>query len=223
MSAFVAAPDSGGPHSGVLVFQEAFGVNAHIKDVTARVAKLGYVAIAPEFFHRTGEHVDIPYTDFAAVKPHREPLTDEALEADIRAAYGWLTQNPSVNKERIGAVGFCMGGRAAYYANTFLPLSAAVSFYGANIAPSLSSRASYLNGPLLLFWGGQDQAIPLAQRLAVTAALDTAEKPYVYTMFSKAGHGFHCDVRESYKPDAARQAWALTVEFFKTYLSEETK
>jgi carboxymethylenebutenolidase len=205
----------------VILFQEAFGVNDHIKDVARRLADLGYVTIAPELYHRTGEHVQIAYTDFDSVKPHREVLTDAALEADIRASYAWLTENTHVVKEKIGAIGFCMGGRAAYYANTFLPLSAAVSFYGANIAPSLSDRAQYLNGPLLLFWGGQDQAIPLAQRLAVTAALDTSEKKYVYAMFSKAGHGFHCDARQSYVPDAAKQAWALTAEFLKTNLQSE--
>ncbi len=220
MPAFVAAPDDGVKHPVVIVFQEAFGVNAHIKDVTQRVAALGYVAIAPELFHRTGEHVEIAYNDFAAVAPHREPLTNEALEADARATYEWLQHEPEVNADHIGAVGFCMGGRMSYLANSILPLACAVSFYGAGIAPGLLDRAEKLSGPMLFFWGGLDTHLPLEQRLQLMAALDAAKKIYANVDFSNAGHGFHCDVRESYQPDAARQAWALTVEFFKTYLEK---
>src|ERR1700733_9069628 len=91
MAAYVARPSSGGPHPGLIVFQEAFAVNPHIRDVTDRFAAEGYVAVAPELFHRTAPRgFEGNYKDFPSVKPHYEALTNEAAEADIRATSHWL-------------------------------------------------------------------------------------------------------------------------------------
>src|SRR5215467_14110997 len=90
MEAYVARPVSGGPHPGLIVFQEAFGVNSHIRNVTDRFAAQGYVAIAPELFHRTAPPgFRGNYSDFASMLPHREALTTEAAEADVHATYDW--------------------------------------------------------------------------------------------------------------------------------------
>src|ERR1051325_3318539 len=89
MRAYVAAP-AGTPSRGLLVFQEAFGVNAHIRDVAERFAKQGYLAIAPELFHRGAPGFDCAYTDFAKAQPQLAAVTEAGLDADTRAAYGWL-------------------------------------------------------------------------------------------------------------------------------------
>ncbi len=221
MRAFVAHPD-GKPAAGLLVFQEAFGVNAHIRDVTARFAREGYLAIAPELFHRTGAGFEGSYTDFTAVMPHFQGLTDAGLEADIRAAFDWVQH--SGGNLPTAAVGYCMGGRAACLAGIVAPLACSISYYGGGIAPSqyfpgLLERLKNLSGPILLFWGGKDAHIGLDQIQAVTAALKIAHKPYVNVEFSEADHGFFCDARASYNPDAAAQAWPLTLAFLRAHLA----
>jgi carboxymethylenebutenolidase len=217
MSVYVARPDGEGPFPAILVFQEAFGVNEHIRDVTERFARLGYIAAAPELFHRTAPGFEGQYGDIDAVRPHMTAMTVEGTAADCQAAFSLLRGDPQWSGSVV-SVGFCMGGRVSYLANSVLPLSAAVSFYGGGIAPALLDRAAAQNGPLLLFWGGLDQHIGQDQRNSIRAALDNAKKPYIETLFSFADHGFFCDRRGSYNPDAAREAWALTTSFLAGHL-----
>ena len=213
MAAYVARPEQGGPHPGLLVFQEAFGVNHHIRSVSERFAAEGYVVIAPELFHRTAPGFEGSYTDFPAVMPHLQAMTTETAEMDIGSAHEWLRSNAQVKPNEISSVGFCMGGRFSFLANSVVPLRAAVSFYGGGIAPGLLDRASKVQAPSLLIWGGLDKHITPEQRKAVTDALSAQQKIYVNVEFSQADHGFFCDERASYEPHSARQAWALTLEF----------
>src|SRR5882672_5679749 len=154
MQAYVAYPDTSGPHPGVIVLQEAFGVNPHIRDVTGRFASEGYVAIAPELFHRTAPGFQGDYKDFPAAMKHLQAVTNEGAEADLRAAFEWLQSRSDVKNGGVFSVGFCMGGRISFLANSFLPLRAAASFYGGGIAQQLLDRTAKLNGPMLLVWGG---------------------------------------------------------------------
>jgi carboxymethylenebutenolidase len=217
MAAYVARPERGGPHPGVLVFQEAFGVNHHIRDVCERFAAEGYVAIAPELFHRTAPAgFEGSYTDFPAVRPHVQAVTTETAEADVRSAFEWLRSNAEVKAEEISCVGFCMGGRVSFIANSLVPLRAAVSFYGGGIAPGLLERVSRLQAPSLFIWGGLDKHITPEHRRALIDALSAGKKIYVNAEFSRADHGFFCDERAAYEPHSARQAWALTLEFLKS-------
>ena len=223
MPAYVARPAAPGPHPGLIVFQEAFGVNAHIHELTERFARAGYMAIAPALFHRTDANFKGLYTDFAAAMPHAQALTDAGQSADILAAYEWLTTEGGA--AAVGSTGYCLGGRASFLADTLVPLKASVSYYGGGIAPSehpmfpsLLDRAADLHGPLLLFWGGLDTHIGMDQVRATEDALQAAKKDYTQVVFSQADHGFFCDARSSYNPDAARQAWALTLEFLATYV-----
>jgi carboxymethylenebutenolidase len=217
MAAYVARPEQGGPHPGLLVFQEAFGVNRHIRNVTERFAAAGYVAIAPELFHRTAPPgFEGSYSDFPAMKPHYEAVTTEMAELDVGSANGWLRSNPHVAANVISSVGFCMGGRVSFLANSVAGLRAAVSFYGGGIAPGLLDRAAKQQAPLLLIWGGLDKRITSEHRKAVTEALTAQQKIYVNVEFSRADHGFFCDERASYEPQSARQAWALTLEFLRS-------
>ena len=221
MRAFVAPP-AGKPRAGLIVFQEAFGVNPHIRDVTERFAKQGYLAIAPELFHRTAPGFEGSYTDFPATLPHMKALTDDGMTADTRAALDWLqSQSKGI---ATGAIGYCMGGRTAFLAAITTPLACAVSYYGGGIAPggsfpSLVERAKDVKAPLLFFWGGKDHHIGAQAMNAVTGAMDAAGKPYVNVVFSEADHGFFCDARASYNPTAAAQAWPLTLAFLESNLA----
>lgn len=212
MSAYVAKPRDRDANAGIIVLQEAFGVNSHIRNVTDRFAVEGYVAIAPELYHRTAPGFEGNYGDFAAVSPHMKAMTIPGAEADLRAAYGWL-ESQKVEKQKIFSAGFCMGGRMSYLANSILPLEKAVSFYGGGIAPDLLDRAHNLHGRMLLFWGGLDKHITAEKRRSVADALTVAGKQFVNVEFSNADHGFFCDERAAYQPQAAREAWALMQEF----------
>lgn len=217
MAVYVARPEQGGQHPGLLVLQEAFGVNGHIRNVCDRFAAEGYVAIAPELFHRTAPAgFEGSYTDFPAVMPHARAVTTETAEMDVRSTYGWLRSNAHVKANEISSVGFCMGGRVSFLANSMVALHAAVSFYGGGIAPGLLDRAAKLQAPSLLIWGGLDKHITPERRKAVTEALTAAQKIFVNVEFSRADHGFFCDERASYEPHSARQAWALTLEFLRS-------
>jgi len=200
---------------GILVFQEAYGVNAHIRDVVARFARQGFVAVAPELYHRTAPGFEGRYDDLEGARAHAARMTEEGLLADVAAAFAWLQSQPMVAKDRIAGIGFCMGGRVSYVANSAVPLRAAISFYGGGIAPGLLHLAGKQHAPLLMFWGGLDAHIGPEQYRAVSDALREAKKPYECVVFSYADHGFFCDARPSYSESAARQAWVLSLEFLR--------
>jgi carboxymethylenebutenolidase len=218
MNAYVATPAEGAKAPGLLVFQEAFGVNAHIRDVADRFAKQGYVAIAPELFHRTGPGFEGVYSNFPACMPHMQALTPDGLIADARASFDWLQRNPRVLPNATASIGFCMGGRVSFLANSAIPLKAAVSFYGGGIAPALLPRVAQQHSPILFFWGALDSHIPKEHIRAIVDAMLEAKKMFVNVEFSDADHGFFCDARASYKETAAKQAWELTLKFLDTYV-----
>lgn len=224
MRAFVARPERQGKLPGLLVFQEAFGVDKHIRDVTERFARQGYSAMAAELFHRTAPPGFAGNSaDFQSVMPHVAALTDQNLEADIRAAHDALLGQSAIDAQRMACVGFCMGGRAAFLANLILPLQAAISFYGGGTAksdrgPGLLDRAGQTHGPIFLFWGGRDKHIGPEQRQAVTEALGKGQKTFASMEFADADHAFFNDTRPSYSQAAASQAWALSMAFLKSNL-----
>lgn len=218
MSAYVAAPAQGAKAPGLIVFQEAFGVNAHIRDVAERFARQGYVSIAPELFHRTGAGFEGDYANFPACMPHMQALTPDGMIADARAAFDWLQKSPRVLPNATACTGYCMGGRASFLANSALPLKAAISYYGGGIVPALLPRAADQHGPILFFWGALDTHIPKEHTRAIVDAMQEAGKTYVNVEFSDANHAFFCDARPAYKETAAKQAWALTLEFLATYV-----
>lgn len=208
MGAFVAATESGAG-TGVIVLQEAFGVNRHIRSVAERFAQLGYQAIAPELYHRTAPGFVGDYDDVASAMPHMQRLKGEGLDADLRAAHGWLTGR---GVKRVAAVGFCLGGRVAIRAGATLPVFAVASFYGG----FPKEHVPRLAAPLLLVWGDQDAHLPVEQRAAFAELLRAEGKAFVECTFSEGGHGFFCEERAAYRPKAARAAWALLSEFLAT-------
>jgi carboxymethylenebutenolidase len=218
MHAYTAQPQAPTAAPGIILFQEASGVNQHIRSVADRLAQAGYVVVAPELFHRTAAPgYEAAYDDFAAVMAHYAAVTLDTMTQDAQAAYDWLQGQPNVQKDHIGAIGFCLGGQVAFVANAVLPLQAAVSYYGGGLH-TRTALAKDLHAPHLFFWGGLDTHISADQIEQVTAAVAAAGKPYLNTVISYAEHGFHCDARASYHPAAAAEAWALTLAFFKEKL-----
>lgn len=216
MRIFVARPKGSGPHRAIMVMQEAFGVNSHIRDVATRFAGEGFVAVAPELFHRTGVGVEGRYDDFAGMAQHFKALTNDNIVADARAAFTWLASQPDVDASRIASTGYCLGGRASYLANASLPIAAGVSYYAGGM-PAVLDRVPALHGPHTFFWGGRDTHIGDDQKRAVVDAFRAAKKTFTNVEFSQADHGFFCDQRSQYEPNAAREAWALTLAFLSDY------
>jgi carboxymethylenebutenolidase len=219
MPAYAAYPE-GKARAGLLVFQEAFGVNGHIRDVARRLAREGYLALAPELFHRTlppGGEIPYPVNhDFSAILPHFNAITREGALADYQAAYDWMRDE--LKTDAVGCVGFCLGGAASFTANSRLPLKAAVSFYGSRIMQSFDLAAEQ-KGPLLLLWGGKDPGSPPEKLAELAGTLKASGKDFVQAFFSEAGHAFHCDERPSYHPASAAIAWAMTLAFLRVHLA----
>jgi len=213
MGAYLAAPAAPGPHAAIFVIQEIFGVNAHVRDVTERFARAGYVAVAPEIFHRFAPGYQGSYDDIPSSVAMTAKLTPEGVRADLAATHAWLSARPDVRPGKVAAIGYCLGGRLAFVANAALPLGASVSYYGGGIATGHLELAGALHGPQLLVWAGNDPWIPPADRDRVHAAVRSAGKRYVNVEFSGVNHGFFCDARSDYDASAARQAWALTLAF----------
>ena len=198
---------------GLLVIQEAFGVNDHIRDVCGRFAALGFTAIAPDLFHRTAPG-PLGYDDMEGPKKHVDAMTLDGIAADVHAAHAWLSSQPGIGAN-VAIIGYCMGGRVAYHANSLVPFRAAVAYYG-NIPPTMLGFAAQQQAPILMIWGGKDPFIPPERRRAVADALTAAGKEHHQVVFSNGDHGFFNEARSAtYSPEASRLAWALTVEFLR--------
>jgi carboxymethylenebutenolidase len=215
----------GGDRAAVVVFHEMTGVNAHIKDVAGRLGQLGYHAVAPHLFHRTGDQT-FAYGDHEPIMEQVGRLDDSHFLADIDAtlahlsAAGWAPQN-------IGAVGFCIGGRVAFLAAVSRSLGAAVTFYGGGIVtadpafaqkmPSLLPRAGQLKTPWLGLFGDLDSGIPVedVERLRAAAAGQPAE----VVRYADAGHAFHCDPRPNYVEGAAKDGWRRSIAWLDRHLT----
>jgi len=219
MHGFVSFPDHAGPFPAIIVLQEAFGVNHHIKKITVRLAEEGYLAFAPELFHRTASPgFEGDYNNFESVKPHMQGLSLEGQSADLHATYEWIAGQSYVAKGKLASIGFCMGGRVSFLANAILPVACGVSYYGGNM-PSVIDKVDSIHGPHLFFWGGMDKHITAEQIDLTVSAMQKAGKPYVNVVFSYADHAFNCDERANYHPRAAAEAWAMTLAFLKNNLS----
>jgi carboxymethylenebutenolidase len=224
MQAYVARPKGGEKAPGMMVWQEAFGITPHIRDVAERLAGEGYTAIAPELFHRTAAAgTELSYNDFPSVMPHYQAVTTETLQADIRATHDWLQKDSKTIANRVGCVGFCLGGKTSYVTCATVSLQAAISFYGGGIGPGamgpgLLDLAPKMHAPILFFWGGQDQHIPPEQTRPIEDALTAAGKDFVNVKVSFADHAFFRSGAPSYNDKAAKLAWALVKEFLEMHL-----
>jgi carboxymethylenebutenolidase len=201
---------------GIMIYQDAFGVNDHFKEVAVRYAAEGFVAIVPELYHRSGDDTKFAYGDIPGSRPAAGLATPEAITHDFRAAYRWLTTDGGVAKDRVASTGFCMGGRVTYMANADLPLAGAVSYYGGNLGVEpYAAMASRQHCPILMFWAGLDKHLKVEARRAFVDLLDAAGKEHTQVVFSHAEHGFFCNDRNEFHPEAARESWALALAYYR--------
>lgn len=223
MKAYISTPqDKNTTYPGLILFQEAGGVNQQIKRVAERFSKEGYIVITPELFHRSSDSeyaFSIDHVDMNLIMPHLKALTIEGLSADIQASWDWLQNTSQVQTENIACLGFCMGGRTAFLANTLLPFKAAVSYYGGGIVPDLINSADKLHSDMLFFWGGQDDHIPHEHVEQITSKLREVGKNYTNIEFSYTGHAFFRDGSEVYNEKAANESWAIALQYLKDRLT----
>lgn len=213
---------------GVLVFQEAFGVNPHILRVCERLAGEGYVALAPELYHRAGRDVHFGYGEFEKVRPVMAQLSNARLLSDARAAYEFLAARPEVDPRGIASIGFCLGGFVSALSACHLPLATAIAFYGGGMvsarpgmgmAPLLDDFPQ-LECPALFVFGERDQSISAEDVAAVRARLKELEKPHEIVVYPGVGHGFFCEERSSYHAATARTAWEMALHWFETHIPQ---
>jgi carboxymethylenebutenolidase len=224
MGGYLARPKDGGPRPAVLVFMEIFGVNGHIRDVTERVAREGYVALAPDYFHRTGPGVEYGYDEkgLAAGMQLLFALKAEEMISDAKTAIAFLRGRKDVRGDRLGAMGFCIGGHMTYLTACETELRAAASFYGGGIAAAQGpgggiptiDRTSKIGGTIDCFFGGKDAMIPGAQVDAIRSALVTSGVNHHIEVYPDADHGFFCDQRATYHKASADDAWQKVKALF---------
>ena len=223
MPAHLCRPASGGPYPGVIVIQEAFGLNGHIKDVTERIAREGYVTAAPDLYYRFGSPV-VPYEDLPKAIDYLQKLDDTKVMAEVGAVIAHLKTLREVRGDRIGITGFCMGGRVTFLAacQHASEIKAAVSFYGGGIAAAVPNAplnfADRIRSPILCLFGEIDPLIPLDQTKKVDDTLKRLGKTYEIKVYNGAGHGFFCNERGSYHAESAKDAWERTKTWFAKHL-----
>jgi carboxymethylenebutenolidase len=223
MEAFEAKPREGEGYPGIVVLMEAFGLNDHIKKVTERIAQEGYVAIAPDLYHRESERI-VPYNDLQKAVGIMNRLQDAKVMDDVGAAIAHLKSQNNVKAGAIGVTGFCMGGRFTYLsaAHHSKDVKAAVAFYGGGIPmgkPSPLSRTGEISCPIYLFFGGKDPLIPQEHVAEINKALTANNVNFQTKIYPEATHGFFCDDRASYHEVAAKDAWDKLKSFFAQHLS----
>jgi len=219
------AKPPGEARGALVVVQEAFGVNPHIEDVTRRAAAAGYHAVAPDFFHRSGPGSVVEYGKFEQVMEFFRALgSDDAILIDVDAALTHLRAAGHADT-RVGAVGFCFGGRVSFLIALRRALGASVGFYGGGIVtgrfpqfPALAGEIGSLQTPWLGLFGDQDASIPVEDVEQLRAALKNAKVDTDIVRYADAGHGFHCDQRPDYRPEDAADAWRRALDWFSTHL-----
>ncbi len=223
MPLYESEPD--GPARGaVIVIQEAFGVTEHIEGVSRRLSTAGYRAVAPHLFHRSGDPV-VAYDDMQSVMPHLGQLSAESLDSDLAASIRHLA-DAGFSAAQVGIVGFCMGGSVVVLAAARHALGAAVTFYGGGVTtgrfgmPPLVELAPALQTPWLGLFGDADQSIPADQVELLREAAKNAAVPTEVVRYPEAGHGFHCDARDSYHEASAKDAWQRTLDWFDAHLAK---
>ena len=237
MRVFVGLPDGDGPHPGIVVAQNAGGVSEYIEQVVRDLVDAGYVAVAPDLYHRQHDTILEDVAKLPVGHPDRIPmtlskafkLTDDEVLADIDAASDLLRPLSEVRSDRLGIIGFCMGGRVAFLAPAQgRDFQAAAMYYGAGITmargdnPAALAGARNIGCPLIGFFGDDDQQPAPADREAIAEELTKQGKAFEFHHYAGAGHAFMEEDNPTlpgvYRPEAAKDAWAKTLVFFSTHL-----
>lgn len=228
MEAYMVKPTSHGPWPAVIVLMEIFGINSHIQEVTERIAAAGYVAIAPNYYHRTTKNMNLDYSDNSTMigRQHKDQTTRSGLLSDLRAVIQTLQDESDVlPKNKMGCIGFCFGGHVAFIAAGMREIAATAAFYPGGVAvvspgggePTVK-HSSEIQGEILCLFGEQDPLIPHEQTVIVEQALKDASVQHEVVRYSHAGHGFFCNQREDYDASSADDAWHRVSSLFDRVL-----
>jgi carboxymethylenebutenolidase len=225
--AYRAMPAAGTSFPTVLVVQEIFGIHEHIKDLCRRLAKSGYLAVAPYLYTREGDVSNLEGIPEIYAKVVSK-VPDAQVMSDLDATVEWA-QNNGGDTTRLAITGFCWGGRIVWlYAAHSAALKAAAAWYGrlAGATTELQPEnpvdiAKDLKAPVIGFYGGKDTGISLDSVDQMRAALTAANKPSQVIVYPEAQHGFNADYRPSYNETAAKDAWAKMLEFFKQHTLQQ--
>jgi carboxymethylenebutenolidase len=225
-------PANQSPRAAVLVLPEVFGLNGWVRSVADRLAAAGYAALAVPVFARTAPDLELDYDEAGLLegRRHRDAVTAGALLADLECALAWLQQQPGLEGRPVGCVGFCFGGHLAMLAATLPQVAATCDFYGARVStfrpgggePTLALLPQ-VRGHLLCLAGAIDPLMPAEELAAIGAALDASGRAHPDRQFRQlvlpgAGHGFMCEARADFQPEAARLGWAAMLELFSDAL-----
>jgi len=221
MPVYMATPDGGGPFPAVVVIQAADGVDEFIQTIADRLADQGYAAVAPSLYHRTTEAIEK-----AKGKTRRQLLDDPEIVADINATVAFMQQHPSVNGERIGITGFCMGGRVVWLAAATIPhFKAVVPYYGGFMmdcwgegTQSPFELSEGINCPMLYHFGEIDRNPTLEDMAKFDEQLTQLGKPHEFHVYPGADHRFADFTFTNYQKAADELAWSRTLEFFAQHL-----
>jgi len=224
LPAYIAHPDNGSHWSLVLVVQEIFGVHEHIKDVCRRLAKLGYLAIAPELYFRQGDVSQIKEIN-DIIDQVVSKVPDAQVMADLDATVAWAQQNGMIDQNKIAITGFCWGGRITWlYAAHNPKLKAGIAWYGKLTAPASALQPSHpldmaeqLQVPVLGLYGGKDQGIPVESVERMKSLLAKGDSKSTIQVYADAPHAFFADYRRSYRKEAAEDGWKRLVEWLSTH------
>lgn len=219
MPVYVSAPESGGPVPGIVVVHGQSGLENFIKDTTHMLALQGYVAVAPNLYHRDG-------IDCKDDNPTRKArLRDPGIIADVQGAIGLLKRHPRVNPGKLGIVGFCMGGRIVYLMSAAShDLSAGVMFYGSGTmvsfgeGPTPFERTRDIGCPIQGHFGANDQNPSPDDMRKLDAELNKFGKAHEFHTYAGAAHAFANSGSVNYRPHAAALAWPKAAEFFSRHL-----
>ena len=222
MEVYASIPDGPGPFPAVVVAQHASGVDKFIQDIADKLAGAGYAAVAPDLFHRITDEM---VADTGKTK--RDQLSDPEIIDDINATVGFLSAHTSIDPERIGITGFCMGGRVTWLAAASNPVfKAAVPYYGGNIMVPWGSAAQApfaatpgIRCPVLFHFGETDENPSQADMLKLDAELSKNSVPHQFYIYPGAGHAFVNPANpQRYQRAAAEMSWPRTLDFFDKHL-----
>jgi carboxymethylenebutenolidase len=222
---YEARPAAPGKYPGVLVIPEIFGMHEHIKNVTRRFAKVGFLGITFEPYAREGGVLNLP--DIQSVRKVVDPIPDSRVMGDLDALMAYARRHPAARSDRIGVTGFCRGGMYTLLLAAHSPeVKAAVAWYG-QLRPAKTpgvrtvgplDLAAQINAPVLGLYGEADLGIPVADVKAMEAALKGAGKTAEFVTYPGAPHAFFADYRPSYRAEAAKDAWGRCLAWFNKYL-----
>jgi carboxymethylenebutenolidase len=222
---YEARPAAAGKYPIVLVIPEIFGMHEHIKDVTRRFAKEGFLSLTFEPYAREGGVLHLP--NIESVRKVVDPVPDEQVMGDLDALVAYAKQHPAGRADRIGVTGFCRGGMyTLLFAAHSREVRAAVPWYG-QLRPAKTPGvrsvgpldiAAKIKCPVLGLYGGEDLGIPVPDVKEMEAALKGSGKTAEFVIYPGAPHAFFADYRPSYRAEAAKDAWGRCVAWFNKYL-----